>query len=51
MTLNLSELTNKLQDLCHQGLAELKVTVDGKEDIEIQYDPSHNAINLKKEHK
>ena len=51
MTLNLSELTNKLQDLCHEGLAELKITVDGKEDIEIQYDPSHKAINLKKAHK
>lgn len=51
MTLNLLQFTNKLQDLCHEGLAELKVTVDGKEDVEIQYDPAHNAINIKKAHK
>lgn len=51
MTLNLKEFTNKLQDLCHEGLSELKLTVDGKEDVEIQYDPSHNAINIRKAHK
>lgn len=50
MEMNLSQFTNKLQDLCAEGLAELKVTVDGKEDIEIEYVPGHNAINIRRAH-
>ena len=51
MKYNLSELANRLQDLCSEGLSELRITVDGKEEIEIQYDPQHQAINIKKAHK
>lgn len=51
MTLNLSEFTNKLQDLCHEGLSDLKVTIDGKEEIEIEFMPSRKSINIRKAHK
>ena len=51
MKFNLSELTNKLQDLCHEGLSELTITVDGKEELEIEYIPQRNTINRRKAHK
>lgn len=51
MELKLSELTNKLQDLCTEGLSELRVTVDGKDDVEIEYIPGHNIINIRRTHK
>ena len=51
MTLTLSDLTNRLQDLCHEGLSKMKVTVEGKEDIEILYDPDHNSIDIRRARK
>lgn len=51
MNLTLSELTNRLQDLCYEGLSKIKVTVEGKEDIEIQYDPNYISIDIRRAHK
>ena len=48
--MNLSELTDKLQTLCHEGLSEMNVTVDGKEEIEIEYIPRQKTINIRKAH-
>lgn len=49
--MNLSELTSKLQSLCHEGLSELNVTIDDREDFEIEYKPNQKTINIRKAHK
>ena len=47
--MTLAEFTSKLQTLCHEGLSELTVTVDGKEHIEIEYKANQGIVNIKKE--
>ena len=47
----LSELTDKLQNLSNEGLADLKITIDGHEEIEIEYIPHKKTINIRKAHK
>ena len=49
--MTLSELTDKLQALCNEGLSDLYITVDGKEEIEIEYIPGHKTINIRKARK
>ena len=48
--MKLSELTDKLQSLCHEGLSELHVTVDDKDNIEIEYKPNQKTINIRRAH-
>lgn len=49
--MKLSELTNKLQDLCHEGLSDLDITIDGADKIEIEYKPNQKTINIRRAHK
>ena len=49
--MTLSELTDKLQNLCNEGLSDLNITVDDHEKIEIEYKPNQKTINIRKAHK
>ena len=49
--MTLSELTDKLQTLCHEGLSEMNITVDDRECIEIEYKPNQKTINIRKARK
>lgn len=49
--MTLVEFKDKLQNLCNEGLSNLYLTVDGAEEIEIEYKPAQKAVNIRKAHK
>lgn len=44
--MTLSELTNRLQNLCHDGLAMAYVQIAGKNNIVISYDNETKTLNI-----
>ena len=44
--MTLSELTNRLQNLCHDGLARAYVQISGKNSIVISYDDKTKTLNI-----
>lgn len=49
--MTLSELTNRLQNLCHDGLARTYVQIAGKNSIVISYDDETKTLNIEGEEK
>ena len=49
--MTLSELTNRLQNLCHDGLARAYVQIAGKNIIVISYDDETKTLNIEGEEK
>ena len=47
--MTLSELTNRLQNLCHDGLARAYVQISGKNNIVINYDDKTKTLNIEGE--
>ena len=48
--MTLSDLTDKLQSLCNEGLSDVKLTIDDHEEIEIENKPNQRTINIRKAH-
>ena len=44
--MNLAALTNRLQNLCHDGLANAKVLIEGKPEMKIEYDDKTRIVTL-----
>lgn len=49
--MTLLEFKDKLQNLCNEGLSDLRLTLDDHEEIEIEYKPNQKTINVRKAHK
>ena len=47
--MTLSELTNRLQNLCHDGLARAYVQIAGKNNIVVYYDEKTKTLNIEGE--
>ena len=44
--MNLATMTNRLQNLCHDGLANAKILIEGKPDFKIEYDSETRTVTL-----